>query len=218
VPAPGPRPASPPRLRASWEAVYERTPYRKLPWFSERPSPDVRLAVEQKIWRPGGTILDVGCGAGTNLIYLAQHGFRPHGIDFSPVAVRTALERAARAGVAIDAREGDALRLPFARGRFDGAIDIGCFHTLPIDRREQYREELYRVLKPDARLVLDWAARESRRGIGPPHRPAVVEVTAALERRFLFESIRYVPAPGTWKLEIYTARARRRSKPWPPAR
>ncbi len=218
MPATHRRPGSPERIRAAWRKAYEQTPYRDLPWFSEAPSPEVRAAVEDRIWPSGGSVLDVGCGAGTNLIYLAQQGYDAHGIDLSPEAVRAALERAAKAGVRIDAREGDALRLDFSPRRFDGAIDVGCFHALPIDRRTQYREELNRVLKPNARFVLVWAARESRRGIGPPHRPAVVEVTEALESRFLFESIRFEPSIGTWKLEVYVARARRRSKPWPAAR
>jgi len=218
VPAPTARPPSPAKVRAAWAEVYATTPYRRLPWFSAEASPAVRGAVEDGLWPKGGAILDVGCGAGTNLLYLAQHGFAAHGIDFAPDAVRVARERAARAGATIEAREGDVLRLPYPRARFDGALDIGCFHALPIDRRPQYREELSRVLRPGAPFLLVWAARESRRGIGPPHRPSVGEVADALEPRFQFDAVRFVPALGTWRLEVYVGRLRRRTKPWPRAR
>jgi SAM-dependent methyltransferase len=198
--------------------MYERSAYTQLPWFSPRPSPEVVRAVADRVWPRGGALLDIGCGAGSNLRFLAQRGFEAHGIDLSPVAVAAAQERAARAGVAIDARVGDALALAFPRGRFDGAIDIGCFHTLPIPRRAQYREELYRVLRPGATLVLLWAARESRRPLGPPHRPSLEELATALEARFLFEATRFVRATRPGGLEVYVGRLRRRDRPRPPVR
>lgn len=40
------------------------------------------------------TILDVGCGAGRNAIYVAKEGFRVIGIDISPTAVKIALKEA----------------------------------------------------------------------------------------------------------------------------
>ena len=44
---------------------------------------------------PPGRALDLGCGTGANLRYLARHGFEATGIDFSRVALRVARERAA---------------------------------------------------------------------------------------------------------------------------
>ena len=38
---------------------------------------------------PGRT-LEVGCGTGTNAIYLAQQGFEVVGVDISPLAVESA--------------------------------------------------------------------------------------------------------------------------------
>ena len=39
-------------------------------------------------------------------------------------------------------QEGDALALPFADGALDGAIDHGCFHTLPVRRRAEVAPEV----------------------------------------------------------------------------
>lgn len=39
-----------------------------------------------------GTALDIGCGEGADLVWLAQQGWRVTGIDFAPTAVRRARE------------------------------------------------------------------------------------------------------------------------------
>jgi len=54
----------------------------------------------ENLWRvKRGRALDVACGMGRDSIWLAQQGFRVHGVDFSAVALRAARERAARLGV-----------------------------------------------------------------------------------------------------------------------
>ena len=44
---------------------------------------------------PPGRALDLGCGTGANLRYLASHGFEVTGVDFSTVALKVAHQRAA---------------------------------------------------------------------------------------------------------------------------
>ncbi len=44
---------------------------------------------------PRSRALDLGCGTGANLRYLASHGFEVTGVDFSTVALRVAHQRAA---------------------------------------------------------------------------------------------------------------------------
>lgn len=48
---------------------------------------------------PGGTALDVGCGAGTETLWLAQHGWQVTAADISATALETAQTRAADAGL-----------------------------------------------------------------------------------------------------------------------
>jgi SAM-dependent methyltransferase len=53
--------------------------------------------------RPGGgRALDLGCGSGGNVVYLAGRGFDATGVDFSPTAIAQARRAAQDAGV--DAR------------------------------------------------------------------------------------------------------------------
>ena len=73
-------------------------------------------------------ILDVPCGIGRVGIPLAQLGFRVTGLDFSPLLVRSASQRAKKLGVhqAATFMKGEMSNLSskFEQGRFDCAINV----------------------------------------------------------------------------------------------
>jgi len=216
------RPGLTPAERAGWEQTYARTAYEKLPWYSAMPSPWLVAAVTAGRLKRGGSILDVGCGAGSNIIWLAQEGYRTFGVDIAPSAVEAARERAERAGVDVDLRVADATALPFSRGAFDALTDSGCFHSLPFRLRKRYATEVARVVRPKGTFLLTWIGREETRSYGPPHRPSLNEVTEVLEPTFVFESTEYhgPESPGGWgvpqmRLGRYTAILRRRQGPQP---
>jgi SAM-dependent methyltransferase len=94
--------------------------------------------------RPPGAAIDLGCGTGTNVIALASAGWRPTGVDFSPIAIRRAQRRLRQAGFSARLLSADVTRPLPELGRFDLALDIGCFHTL--SHREAYLENLVRLL------------------------------------------------------------------------
>ena len=82
---------------------------------------------------PEGPTLDLGCGTGTNVIYLAVQGRQAFGIDFMPQAVAKAQKKAQQAGVSertqfitADVTRLKDLKLPPCAY----ALDMGCFHGL----------------------------------------------------------------------------------------
>lgn len=79
--------------------------------------------------------IDLGCGTGANVVYLAERGFKPTGIDFSPVALGKARRRAEGAGMGercsfaeVDLTES---ALPGVEGQFDLLVDFGTLDDLP---------------------------------------------------------------------------------------
>src|SRR5262245_61664898 len=69
---------------------------------------------------PGGSVLEVAPGPGYMAIELAKLGdFRVVGLDISESFVRMATENAARAGVSVEFRQGNASAMPFDADSFD---------------------------------------------------------------------------------------------------
>jgi cyclopropane fatty-acyl-phospholipid synthase-like methyltransferase len=93
-----------------------------------------------------GNALDLGCGTGTNLLTLAEHGWQVSGVDFSDRAVRLARRRLKSAGFQADIRQGDVSRELTVHGKFDLILDIGCYHDLPPTDRSGYRNNIKRCL------------------------------------------------------------------------
>jgi SAM-dependent methyltransferase len=199
-----------------WRETYERTPYRELPWFSPRPYYWLRECVAKGAFRGGGRIVDIGCGAGTNSIFLARSGFKVEGVDLAPGAVESARQRAAHAGVTAHFHACDALDMPFRTASMDGAIDVGCFHTVPPPLRRAFAEELFRVLRPGGRYALSWIGAEYTGSFGPPFRPTLKDVSTTFEPGFIFLETRY-QAGGRGHWPHYTALLERR-KLRPPSR
>jgi SAM-dependent methyltransferase len=122
-------------------------------WDSGITPPELVAEVESGVIQ-AGRALDLGCGTGTNSIYLARHRFRVVGVDFSPKAIDLARQKAKRLGVAVDFYINDVTRLDFLREPFDLVLDIGCFHSLDKQGQARYAENLGRLTRPDGRFLL----------------------------------------------------------------
>lgn len=103
---------------------------------------------------PPGRALDLGCGTGTNVITIAQHGWDVRGIDFVPQAIRTARCKTRRAGIQADLRTGDVTHLVNVNGPFNLILDIGCFHTLTPQGRQACFDQVTRLLDRQGTYLL----------------------------------------------------------------
>lgn len=103
-----------------------------------------------------GPVVDVGCGTGTEALYLADEGYEVVGVDFSGEAIDRARERAADRSLDGDVtfRVADALALSeTALGPFETAVDCGMLHTLADADRPAYTAELASVLSTGGRAL-----------------------------------------------------------------
>lgn len=132
--------------------------YFNPPWDTGISPPELLEFIDQQ---PLGRALDLGCGTGTNVITLAQHGWEVTGVDYVKRAVRVAKRKAQEAGVTVDLRSGDVTKLDNIAGQFDFVLDIGCFHSLKSDERTAYIQNLKRFLAPGGIFLLYGFFRDS---------------------------------------------------------
>jgi SAM-dependent methyltransferase len=105
---------------------------------------------------PPGRALDLGCGTGTNVVYLARRGWSAVGVDFVGRAIAGARRRARDAGVRARCEffVADVRRLDFLAGPFDLALDIGCLHSLRAAERAAYARGLGRLVRRGGTYLL----------------------------------------------------------------
>ena len=128
---------------------------------------------------PGNRILDVGCGAGRNSVYLLKEGYEVCGVDSDPRAiesVRRLAEKLAPALPASNFRVEAIERMSFPSGFADVVLSSAVLHFARDDDHFQAMvREIWRVLKPDGLLFCRLAS-----SIGMEHRMKRLE-----GRRFL---------------------------------
>jgi arsenite methyltransferase len=105
----------------------------------------------------GETILDVGCGAGTDLLLAARHAGpngRAIGVDMTPAMLELVRRSALKIGLweHIEVHRGHAEELPVQNESVDVVISNGVLNLSP-DKLSAFGE-IYRVLRPAGRLYL----------------------------------------------------------------
>ena len=168
-----------------WELLYL---FKKTPWDTGITPPEIVAVIESgKV--PIGRALDLGCGTGTNAIYLAQRGFEVIGIDVSRRALALARRkvRAAQLADRVRLERGDVtlMRCWVPGDSIDFAFDIGCFHNLNVEARRRYVSALTAVLKPGAIYMLyAFEPQADRRGV------ALDEIAALFDPAFRLDALR----------------------------
>lgn len=93
-------------------------------------------------------VLEIGCGAGNNLWFLADEGFSCSGIDMSPHAVNFAQRRLNSLGLKADLHVGDAVNLPWGDACFDIVLDRGGLTQNAYPEISRILDEVWRILRP----------------------------------------------------------------------
>lgn len=141
-----------------WDPIWEEI-FGSRDW-GKYPSEDLIRFVARNFYqipdRANVRILEVGCGPGANLWFLAREGFHVAGVDGSQTAITKAMRR-------LDAecpgwrtrgelKVGDIARLPYADAVFDAVIDNEALSCNGFAEARGMYAEIARVLKPQGRL------------------------------------------------------------------
>lgn len=116
------------------------------------------------------SVLEVGCGPGANLRYLAEQGFGIFGVDGSPKAIEHAksyLSQYFKSGSFNHLLVGDIASMQFMDATFDAVIDIESVYANSVEDSLIIYKEILRVLKPGGRLFVKTFAPGTHDSIFP---------------------------------------------------
>ena len=99
----------------------------------------------------GRRVLDVGCGAGTDLARFARGGASVTGVDVSSSAIALARENFRQQGLSGEFREADGEHLPFPDGSFDAVYAHGVVQYTADG--QALINECHRVLAPGGEAI-----------------------------------------------------------------
>jgi len=121
-----------------------------------------------------GRALDIGCGTGTDSIFMAKRGLNVTAVDFIARALEFAKMRAKEYGVEICFIQADVTELEL-KGKFDLVFDSGCLHSFDEKTRLRYKSRLLEMMSPQSHYVLIHAGKADMLDFGIGPRPRTKE-------------------------------------------
>ena len=106
----------------NWDQLYQD---KFTPWDIKRPDSHLATIVKNVPIKPC-KVLELGCGTGTNAIWLAQQGFTVTAIDLSQTAIEQARAKGGAEGCTFVLA--DFFDDPLPGTDFDFVFDLGCLH------------------------------------------------------------------------------------------
>ncbi len=134
--------------------------YFRMPW-EIGPREELVQLVENRRIAPCRA-LDLGCGTGSNAVFLAQHGFDVTGVDYAASAIEKARRKADTAKVKVEFLVDDLTNLQKVNGTFDFLLDYGTLDDLSPQDRNLYVSNVLPLTHHDSKFLLwcfEWRLR-----------------------------------------------------------
>lgn len=119
--------------QAFWDRRYADTGYI----FGTEPN--VFLASQVELFRPGMRVLDVACGEGRNSVWLARQGCAVTGFDISPLALEKAARLAQNHSADIRFEQADIRSWEWDATAYDAVVCIFIQFAAPEDRARLFQ-------------------------------------------------------------------------------
>lgn len=106
-------------------------------------------------------ILDLGCGAGRHVIFMARQGFEVHGADISDTGLSLTKDRLKQQGLEGCLIKCDMKMLPYTDSCFNVIV---CIHAIYHQKREEIRRtisEIYRILRKNGKLLVNFLSKRT---------------------------------------------------------
>lgn len=141
-----------------WNTILRDEAYRQ-----EEPDQIVVDFVSLLERRPRGRVrfLDLACGAGRHVLYLATEGFEVHGSDISKTGSHTTMKRLRERSLDAHIVKCDMKDLPYINSCFDAIICLHAVYHQRSEGMEKTIEEVGRVLGNGGSLLMNFLSKET---------------------------------------------------------
>jgi ubiquinone/menaquinone biosynthesis C-methylase UbiE len=132
-----------------WEAAYQKRPSGEI-------KPEICVEESLPFFKENNVnrILDLGCGDGRHLVYLAGRRYQMYGLDSSPTALKLSQDWLDKEGLNAELKCGDMSELPWDDGFFDAIICIKAINHHNISLIRTTFKETHRVLRKNGLFLV----------------------------------------------------------------
>jgi ubiquinone/menaquinone biosynthesis C-methylase UbiE len=109
----------------------------------------------------GKAVLDVACGAGCHVIYLAEQGFDVTAADVSVTGLKMTKERLQKRNLRANLVRCDMNCLPYAEGCFDILVCTRAIYHQKLKSIQETLLEIRRVMKGNGVLLIDFLSKDT---------------------------------------------------------
>lgn len=170
-------------------------------WYSQEEPDPIVIQFAKSLRKKSGQarVLDLACGAGRHLVYLAGQGFDACGTDFSATGPAMARERLKRENLKAHIVKCDIKTLPFVDFCFDAVICIRAIYHQRLSEVQQTVSEIHRVLKRNGVLLVNYlSTRTYKYGRG-----AQIEENTFVEQEGVEKSVVHHFADGRTLRQLF---------------
>ncbi len=140
-------------------------------------------------------ILDLGCGTGRHVIFLARKGFKVSGIDIAEQGIKITKEWLKSEKLQADLNIGSIYnKLPYKNNSFDAVISTNTIHHGKIENIRKSVREISRVLKPGGMIFI--TVRKRKFGKFYPNSTIIEGYGHQKYKYKVIDSRTYVPIEG----------------------
>jgi ubiquinone/menaquinone biosynthesis C-methylase UbiE len=129
----------------------------------EEPDELVVNLIELLKKRKAGRVLDLGCGAGRHVAYIAAQGLEAYGLDVSETGLRKTMERLKKRSLEALLVKCDMKLLPFTDSCFSAIICLNTIYHQRLREMQQTISEVHRTLEKDGLFLANFHSRRSHR-------------------------------------------------------
>lgn len=106
-------------------------------------------------------VLDLGCGAGRHVVYLAERGFETYGADISETGIKLTKKRLESRRLEAEVIKCDMRSIPYIRSCFDAVICVQTIYHQKMKDIQETISEIHRILKKRGLLLANFHLKRS---------------------------------------------------------